>query len=71
VHLLAPYLFVDGQCGANKKYFVPETETLSGFKENLKYGLGGNAMTAGMKSNFIFGGLFLFFLIFMSGYLLE
>lgn len=28
------------QCGANKKYFVAETETISGFKENLKFGLG-------------------------------
>ena len=60
-----------GQCGANKKYFVAETETLSGFKENLKYGLGGNAMTGGQKGNLIFGGLFVGFLIFMSGYLLE
>lgn len=59
------------QCGASKKYFVAETETLSGFKENLKYGLGGNALTAGQKSNLIFGGLFVGFLIFMSGYLLE
>jgi rubredoxin len=59
------------QCGANKKYFVAETETLSGFKENLKYGFGGNAMTAGAKSNIIFGGLGLGFVLFLSGYLLE
>ena len=59
------------QCGVDKKYFVAEQETLSGFKENLKYGLGGNNLTAGQKSNLIFGGLFLGFLIFMSGYLLE
>jgi hypothetical protein len=44
---------------------------LSGFKENLKFGLGGNAMTAGQKSNLIFGGLAIGFIIFMSGYLLE
>lgn len=59
------------QCGANKKYFVAETETLSGFKENLKYGLGTNAMTAQQKSLFIYGGLFLGFAVFMSGYLLD
>jgi len=59
------------QCGANKKYFVADVETLSGFKDNLKYGFGGNAMTGGQKQNLIFGGLFLGFLLFMSGYLLE
>lgn len=59
------------QCGASKKYFVGETEEISGFKENLKYGLGGNSLTAGQKSNLIFGGLFLGFIVFMSGYLLE
>jgi len=59
------------QCGASKKYFVAETETLSGFKENLKYGFGGNAMTSSQKSNLIFGGLFLGVLVFLSGYLLE
>ena len=59
------------QCGANKKYFVAEQETISGFKENLKFGLGGNSLTAGQKSNLIFGGLFIGFVIFMSGYLLE
>lgn len=59
------------QCGAGKKYFVQETETLSGFKENLKYGFGGNSLTAGQKSNLIYGGLAIGFVIFMSGYLLE
>eukprot|EP01038_Epipyxis_sp_PR26KG_P008353 gene8353-11299_t len=59
------------QCGANKKYFVAEQETLSGFKENLKFGLGTNALTGSQKTNLIFGGLFFGFLIFMSGYLLE
>lgn len=59
------------QCGANKKYFIKETETVSGFKENMNYGLGGNALTAGTKSNLIYGGLLAGFLLFMSGYLLE
>jgi len=59
------------KCGAAKKYFVPETETLSGFKENLKFGFGTNAMTSEMKSGLIFVCLFAGFLLFMSGYLLE
>ena len=59
------------QCGASKKYFVAETETISGFKENMKYGLGFNAMTGGMKQNIVFGGLLVGFVIFLSGYLLE
>lgn len=59
------------QCGAKKNYFVSETETLSGFKENLKYGLGTNALTGGQKNLLIFGGLFVTFILFMSGYLLE
>jgi rubredoxin len=50
------------QCGASKKYFVQETETLSGFKENLKYGFGGNGLTGGQKANLIYGGLFLGFI---------
>lgn len=58
-------------CGANKKYFIAETETLSGFKENLKYGLGGNSMTGENKNSLIFGGLALSFLALMSGYLME
>jgi rubredoxin len=59
------------ECGANRKYFVAETEMLSGFKENLKYGLGGNSLTGAQKGNLIYGGLFIGFAIFMSGYLLE
>ena len=58
-------------CGANKKYFIAETETLSGFKENLKYGFGGNSMTGDNKNTLIFGGLLLSFLALMSGYLME
>ena len=50
---------------------MPETETLSGFKQNLKYGLGANSLTGEAKGALIFGGLFLGFLVFMSGYLLE
>ena len=59
------------ECGANKKYFIPETELVSGFKENQKYGFGGNGMTGEMKGAIIYGGLFLGFLLFLAGYLLE
>lgn len=58
-------------CGANKKYFIAETETLSGFKENLKYGIGGNSMTGESKNTLIFGGLLFSFALLMSGYLME
>jgi hypothetical protein len=40
-------------------------------QENLKYGIGTNSLTAGQKANLIYGGLFLGFLVFMSGYMLE
>lgn len=53
------------ECGANKKYFIAETETISGFKENLNYGFGTNKMTGAMKTNLIFGGLGLGFVLFM------
>jgi rubredoxin len=59
------------QCGASKKYFVAEEETLSGFKENMKFGLGANSLTGDQKGLLIFGGLFAGFLLFMSGYLLN
>jgi rubredoxin len=59
------------ECGANKKYFVAETETVSGFKQNQNYGLGGNGMTGDQKGALIYGGLFLGFVLFLSGYLLE
>lgn len=58
-------------CGANKKYFVADTEIISGFKENLNYGIGTNNLTGGQKANLIYGGLFAGFLLFMSGYLME
>lgn len=58
-------------CGANKKYFIAETETLSGFKENMKYGLGGNSMTGESKNGLIFGALGAMFFLLMSGYLME
>jgi rubredoxin len=43
----------------------------SGFKENLKYGLGVNTLTPGQKNILIFGGLIVAFLIFLSLYGLQ
>jgi rubredoxin len=59
------------ECGANKKYFVAETETVSGFKQNQKFGFGGNTMTGEAKGALIYGGLFIGFALFLGGYLLE
>ena len=59
------------ECGANKKYFIAETEVVSGFKQNQKYGLGANSLTGEQKGLLIYGGLALGVLIFLSGYLLE
>lgn len=57
-------------CGAPKKRFanIGPAGTPSGFKENLKYGLGVNVLTPGQKSILIFGGLALGFLFFLSLY---
>jgi rubredoxin len=57
-------------CGAPKKRFVNvgPMGSPSGFKENLKYGLGVNTLTPGQKSILIFGALALGFLFFLSLY---
>jgi len=39
--------------------------------ENQGFGLGGNTMTEESKSSLIFGSLAVFFVLFMSGYLLN
>ena len=59
------------ECGANKKYFIAETEVVSGFKQNQKYGIGVNTLTGEQKGLLIYGGLALGVLLFLSGYLLE
>jgi rubredoxin len=43
----------------------------SGFKENLKYGLGVNTLTPGQKNILIFGALAVGFLILLSFYGLQ
>jgi rubredoxin len=57
-------------CSAPKKRFanVGPAGSPSGFKENYRYGLGGNTLTPGQKSIIIFGALGLGFLFFISLY---
>lgn len=57
-------------CSAPKPQFfnVGPKGTPSGFKENLGYGFGVNALTPGQKNVLIFGSLLAFFFIFLSFY---
>jgi len=60
-------------CGAPKRQFsnIGPAGSPSGFKENLGYGLGVNALTPRQKNVLIFGALALGFLFFMSLYGLQ
>lgn len=55
-------------CRASKDNFSEVTEEIPGFAVNQGYGLGGNGMTSGQKSGIVFGGLGIFFLLFLGGY---
>lgn len=55
-------------CRASKDSFQEVTEEIPGFEVNQGYGLGGNSMTSGQKSGIVFGGLFVFFVLFIGGY---
>lgn len=60
-------------CDAPKSRFnnIGRAGAASGFKENLKYGLGVNTMTPGQKNLLIFGSLLLAVIFFLSLYSLE
>lgn len=60
-------------CGVRKERFsnIGPVGNPSGFKENLRYGLGVNTMTPGQKNILIFGALGVFFLLFLSLYGLK
>ena len=60
-------------CGAAKSRFsnIGEVGSPSGFKDNLRYGLGVNTLTPGQKNILIFGALALGFLFFISLYGLQ
>ena len=55
-------------CRASKDSFKALSEVIPGFAVNQGYGFGGNSLTSSQKTNLIFGGLFLFFLLFLGGY---
>mmetsp|Transcript_12210 Transcript_12210/g.24922 ORF Transcript_12210/g.24922 Transcript_12210/m.24922 type:complete len:194 (-) Transcript_12210:674-1255(-) len=58
-------------CKSTKSSFRSGRKVIAGFAENQRYGFGTNSMTPGQKNTFIFGGLALFFLLLLSGYLLD
>ncbi|KAH7422230.1 hypothetical protein KP509_13G098300 [Ceratopteris richardii] len=58
-------------CGAPQSYFNSKSVEIAGFAENQNYGLGTNSLTSGQKSLLIYGSLFFFFCLFLSGYFLQ
>ncbi|GLT95211.1 hypothetical protein SLE2022_129070 [Rubroshorea leprosula] len=58
-------------CGAAKSFFESKSVEIAGFAQNQQYGLGGNALTSGQKALLIYGSLFFFFCLFLSGYFLQ
>ncbi|KAJ7978077.1 Rubredoxin like [Quillaja saponaria] len=58
-------------CGAAKSFFESKSVEIAGFAENQQFGLGGNTLTSGQKAVLIYGSLFLFFVLFLSGYFLQ
>ncbi len=60
-------------CGAKQGAFsnIGTTSTASGFKENLRYGIGVNNMSPEQKNLLIFGGLGIGFILFLSLYTLN
>jgi len=58
-------------CRASKDSFREVVEEIPGFEVNQGYGFGTNSLTAGQKSGLIFGGLGIFFVLFLSGYAMN
>ena len=58
-------------CRASKDSFAEVVQEIPGFEVNQGYGFGTNAWSAEQKNLAIFGGLGLFFLLFLSGYALT
>lgn len=65
---LIPDNWVCPNCKSPKAFFDPEQIEIAGFADNQEYGFGTNTWTEAQKSNAIFGGLGLFFLLFLGGY---
>ncbi|KAE8684988.1 Rubredoxin [Hibiscus syriacus] len=58
-------------CGAAQSFFENKSVEIAGFAQNQQYGLGGNTLTSGQKALLIYGSLFFFFVLFLSGYFLQ
>lgn len=58
-------------CGAAQSFFESKSVEIAGFAQNQQFGLGGNTLTSGQKAVLIYGGLFLGFVFFLSGYFLQ
>ncbi|XP_028770791.1 uncharacterized protein LOC114728116 [Neltuma alba] len=58
-------------CGAAKSFFESKSVEIAGFAENQQFGLGGNSLTSGQKAVLIYGSLFFFFVLFLSGYFIQ
>ena len=58
-------------CGAAQTFFESKSVEIAGFAQNQQFGLGGNTLTSGQKALLIFGSLFFFFVLFLSGYFLQ
>ncbi|KAL2478110.1 Rubredoxin-like superfamily protein [Forsythia ovata] len=58
-------------CGASQSFFESKSVEIAGFAQNQQFGFGGNALTSGQKALLIYGGLFLGFLFFLSGYFIQ
>jgi rubredoxin len=58
-------------CRASKDSFADMVIEIPGFAVNQGYGFGTNSWTAGQKNAAIFGGLAVFFVLFLSGYAMS
>lgn len=58
-------------CGAAQTFFQSKSVEIAGFAQNQQFGLGGNTLTSGQKAILIYGSLFFFFVLFLSGYFLQ
>lgn len=58
-------------CRASKDKFNEVVIEIPGFEVNQGYGFGTNSMTSGQKTGLIFGGLGIFFVLFLGGYALS
>ncbi|KAI4350038.1 hypothetical protein L6164_010565 [Bauhinia variegata] len=58
-------------CGAAKSFFESKSVEIAGFAQNQQFGLGGNSLTSGQKTLLIYGTLFFFLVLFLSGYFLQ